>query len=439
MHAVSKKLSPNPVEYSQAWYPDYYFIKPRDQIAQKYQSESRDVARPEHHCLITGPGHVSVDIPSDIFLCLKCCVGPATFTASLKLAARMFRNFLINGLLVLGSLLFCLVVGEIVCRIFFPDTRLRFMVDQELMLALEPNQEGFIYLTDGSRAPKVRVNELGLRGGSFNEAAGRRVLFLGDSFTFGSGVEEGESFVSLVDNALGDEISAVNGGHPGFGIYQIEILFNRLNPTVRPELVVVVIWENLLLRQRHSKEGHEEFLKRSEKLNRLKSISVLGTHLYRIFERVSLGFGAENIVFTLQEKKEPKFSRQWLYDRAIRLDSERLLRINKTVRSQGGRLVVVFWPREGYIVDAVETEFSAEITSRLEKFGRENGIPTYSVQNSFQSYPPEELNIPNDGHPTPLAHCLVARELMNILEENGYTIKKPIYCSGTAPARMNAL
>ena len=142
----------------------------------------------------------------------------------------MFRRFLLNGALVLGSTFFCLVVGEIVCRIFFPDTRLRYEADQDVLAAIAPNQDGFIYLSDGSRAPRVRINELGLRGASLAEASERRVLFLGDSFTFGSGVTEDESFVSLVDEALGEEVTAVNGGHPGYGIYQMEIKFQRLSP-----------------------------------------------------------------------------------------------------------------------------------------------------------------------------------------------------------------
>lgn len=351
----------------------------------------------------------------------------------------MFRNLLLNGLLVLGSLLFCLVVGEIVCRVFFPDTILRYLTDQELLAALEPNQEGFLYLADGSRAPKARINELGLRGPSLEGAPERRVLFLGDSFTFGSGVKEEESFVTLVGSALGEDISVVNGAQPGYGIYQMEILFQRLNPIVRPELVVMVIWESSLLRQRHTEKGHEDFLKRSEKRNRLKSISVLGTHLFRMYERISLSFGAEDNVVALQETKKPKYSREVLYERAVRLDSERLLRINEIVRSQGGQFVIVFWPREGYVVDAVDTDLSAEIASRLEEFGKDNGIAIYSVQDALQPYPPEELTILNDGHPTTLSHCLVSRKLESIFEELGYSPIRPVRCADAEPPRENEL
>ncbi|MCP4466207.1 MAG: hypothetical protein GY813_05600 [Halieaceae bacterium] len=341
----------------------------------------------------------------------------------------MLRKFLLNGALVLTSTLFCLVVGEIICRLFFPDARLRYEADQDVLAAIAPSQNGFIYLSDGSRAPEARINELGLRGASLAEASERRVLFLGDSFTFGSGVREEESFVSLIDGALGEEVTAVNGGHPGYGIYQMEIKFQRLSPVLRPELVVLIIWESFLLRQRHTKEGHQAFIARMEKLNRLKSLSVLGTYVYRLYEQIALRFDAKNLVVALQETKEPQFSNEVLHRRAVRLDSERILRMNDMVRAGGGEFAIVFWPREGYVVDNVEIEMSAGLSAQFEEFAEANGIPFFSVQGAFESYPAAALNIPNDGHPTPFAHCLVARELAGIFEELGHPLERPVSCA----------
>ena len=133
----------------------------------------------------------------------------------------MIRKILSNGLLLTASFLFCLVVGEIVCRLFFPDTKLKYVDDSEILARFEPSQEGFLPLADGSPGPRIRINELGLRGKTIKEMSRKRILFLGDSFTFGSGVEEDGTFPALVEYALGDEISVVNGGQPGYGIYQM--------------------------------------------------------------------------------------------------------------------------------------------------------------------------------------------------------------------------
>lgn len=340
----------------------------------------------------------------------------------------MLRNLFLNTLLILGSFLVCLVIAEIVSRLFFPDTRIRYVPDDELLAVLEPNQEGFIYLSDGSRAPEVRINELGLRGASPEKSAPRRVLVLGDSFTFGSGVEEAEMFTTVLNASLGEEVSVVNAGHPGYGIYQIEILFQRLYPQLQPDVVVLVIWESLILRQRYTKQGHEDFVAQLKKMNLLKSLSVFGTHIYRLYEQVALSYGADDMVVALQATKESELSDEFLYERAVRLDSERILRINETVQSKGGKFVLVVWPRKGYVENDVDTHMSDWLTDQYEAFGIRNNIPTFTVQDVLQPFPPEDLTIPNDGHPTALAHCLVARRLGEIMTELGYPAKQPVRC-----------
>ena len=340
----------------------------------------------------------------------------------------MVRNLLLNTSLVIGSLLLFLVVGEIGCRVFFPDPKLKYKNDPELLARFEPNQEGIIYLGDGSRSPKIRINELGMRGKNLNEASKRRILFLGDSFTFGSGVAEDKSFPALVEYAVGDYISVVNGGQPGYGIYQMEGLFRRLGPIIRPELVVVVIWEGLFLRQPLSEAEHENFLRRSTRLKKLKSISVLGTHVYRIYERLLLRFGAKKFVVTLNERKKASIPLQEQYHRAVKADEERLLKIGDMARSHGGRLVLVFWPRKGF-VGADNTLMSSELTSMLKDFSKKNQIPFYSVQDTLEDYSSEKLLIPFDWHPTSLAHCLVAEKLVSSLQDLGYRTNKSFDCA----------
>jgi hypothetical protein len=343
----------------------------------------------------------------------------------------MFRKLLINSLLSLCSLLFCLIVAEMVCRIFFPDTRLKYEADPELLVRFKPNQDGFINLNNGLSAQRVRINELGLRGTNLQNTSSRRILFLGDSFTFGLGVEENESFATLVGYALGEDISVINGGQPGYGIYQMEALLRGLAPIVRPELVVVTIWQYLLLRQPLSEWQRNMFFEKSEKIQRLKSVSVLGTHLYRMYERLLLSFEFDYFLPILRGPRlhnEPDAPGHEEYRHALEADSVRLLTICDTAHSYGAKLMLVFWPREGFST-AEKGGISTELISELEILGENNQIPFYSVQNTLEAYPPEKLVIPFDGHPTPFAHCLVARKLMSALEELGYHPKRSIICT----------
>ena len=323
---------------------------------------------------------------------------------------------------------------EVFTRIFFPDMNLEYENDPELLAKFKPSQNGFLILADGLRTPTIRINNLGLRGKDLEEYSSRRILFLGDSFTFGSGVEEGKTFPMLIDYALGDNISVVNAGQPGYGIYQMEALFRRLAPLVRPELLIVVIWEGLFLRQPLSELERETFLKRSTKLKKLKSISVLGTHVYRMYERLLMRFGAENLVISLSERIDAGIKIQVQYRRAFDADRERLLNINTIARLHGSKLILVFWPRKGFVLGGNDA-MSSELTFKLREFSVKHQIPFYSVQDTLEAYSPTVLLIPNDWHPTPLAHCLVSKKLIISLSDLGYFAIRPVHCAGEEPAR----
>ncbi len=105
-----------------------------------------------------------------------------------------------------------------------------------------------------------------------------------------------------------------------------------------------------------------------------------------------------------------------------------------TVESGGGKFAIVFWPRADYVEGDVETGMSAWLTARFEEFGRDNAIPTFFLQGTFRPYPKDRLNIPRDGHPTPLAHCLVARDLTGLFETFGYPVKAPVHCAAPTVA-----
>lgn len=65
---------------------------------------------------------------------------------------------------------------------------------------------------------EMRINSLGLRGGE--PRPGRRVLFVGDSHLFGQTVGETETIPVLVEAALPPDRAALNGGTPGYDLFQ---------------------------------------------------------------------------------------------------------------------------------------------------------------------------------------------------------------------------
>jgi len=83
-------------------------------------------------------------------------------------------------------------------------------------------------------------NSLGFRATREFDAAStpQPIVFLGDSYTFGSGVDDGETFVSLLERQL-ESIPCVNMGIGGFGIDQMWMTLRYYALPLKPRAVVL--------------------------------------------------------------------------------------------------------------------------------------------------------------------------------------------------------
>ena len=90
----------------------------------------------------------------------------------------------------------------------------------------------------------VTINSLGLRGAELtNPKAGKRLLCMGDSITFGYGVGDDESYpYDLGKDLKGWDV--VNGGVTGFTSHQVLADLRRLAPIVQPDVVTILIGWN---------------------------------------------------------------------------------------------------------------------------------------------------------------------------------------------------
>jgi|GEM_PF-2749151 len=110
---------------------------------------------------------------------------------------------------------------------------------------------------------RVRINNLGFRGPDIDpKKKGKRVLVVGDSFTFGWGVPDAATWVQMLDSAQTDAqvLNLGRGGaHPGDHVQ----LLRKALPLLKPDLVVVCILQandlNQLMRMvAYEEEGRPE-------------------------------------------------------------------------------------------------------------------------------------------------------------------------------------
>ena len=96
--------------------------------------------------------------------------------------------------------------------------------------------------SDTGHLVRVRINSRGYRGREYpwDSAAGFRILGLGDSFTFGFGVEEDDSYLARLERALADRhVEVINAGLAGMGPDNEARLLAADGPGLRPDLVLV--------------------------------------------------------------------------------------------------------------------------------------------------------------------------------------------------------
>lgn len=90
---------------------------------------------------------------------------------------------------------------------------------------------------------RVSSDPRGLRAASAVAAPRARVLFLGDSCTFGVGVDDAATLPAEVQRRLGN-VQCTNAGVPGYSALQGRLLLDEIGKAVAPDLVVVTFGFN---------------------------------------------------------------------------------------------------------------------------------------------------------------------------------------------------
>ncbi len=148
----------------------------------------------------------------------------------------------------LFTLFFTFLLGEIVFRIYTPvELPLPGLgrPDSLLGYTMRPNYTG----RQRSREynVKIRTNSFGLRGGEPDRSPSRKnILILGDSFTFGHGVAEEQTYAHRLQEKL-DQVQpgvyqVINAGVMGYDNVQELRFLERYSPVFQPVIAVLSIY-----------------------------------------------------------------------------------------------------------------------------------------------------------------------------------------------------
>jgi len=157
---------------------------------------------------------------------------------------------------VLRTFILLLVIAlfiEIATRVFFVITNRKidsyrnfsfnrepkiYMSDPVLGYRLLPNVSRNAFTSDFTVTYKT--NSMGLREKELENSTKFKILFLGDSLTFGEGIPYGSRFSDLIEKEM-KNVYSINAGVPGYGIHQMYSWLERYGVNLKPDLVVCSI------------------------------------------------------------------------------------------------------------------------------------------------------------------------------------------------------
>jgi lysophospholipase L1-like esterase len=322
---------------------------------------------------------------------------------------------LAGNLAALGAgLLVMLILAEIALRLvdrghpyYSAPEMYQPSADPRVLFEPRPNFDGF------SEGTWVTTNSQGLREREVplqKPAGTRRVLFLGDSVTFGAGVRNDEPYARLLEADLqadgAGQVETINAGVVGYNTIQEQGRLDDSGLAYQPDTVVLTFLVNDLL------ETFSIFDHQYEPTGPLASAKVWlrrNSNLYRFVQDVYWR-AAQEIRRSEDGPTEALRKRDRLEDRLATLDQ-----VIQTTRAHGANFLLVLYPDN--LDDPVSPGPAGEratMRDELIRFAQREQVPYVDLTSALgdvRDPRAREYRLKEDPHPSPAGHRVIAEAL----------------------------
>ena len=164
----------------------------------------------------------------------------------------MKKKYILNIFVLIITILILLLVFEVSLRIFYPQFVLKkshieasipiYKNGENIPWELKPLSEAKHSNIFEEYNTSIKINNFGLRDNKFNarlDKNTKRILLLGDSFTFGFGVEQEETYGSILENLLNKNYTILNAGVGGYSLDMEYIYLKEKGLKFNPDIVIV--------------------------------------------------------------------------------------------------------------------------------------------------------------------------------------------------------
>jgi lysophospholipase L1-like esterase len=265
----------------------------------------------------------------------------------------------------------------------------------------------------------VRINSQGFRDDrepALEPPAGvERIVAVGDSFTFGQGVELAETYPFQLGRRLGNA-EVLNLGVPGYGVDQQYLMMRSRGLCYRPALVVLGIHTPDIFRSEaavHNGYGKPVFRLRNGHL-KLTNVPVPPPGAASPPPRPGLLNRSVLLGMVSTRLKRHGLGEVWGVTEGL------LLRAAREAEAADARLLVVLLPtRHAIYGSPLERGSAADTRGRIARILRTEGIDYLDLAPSLSAAAAanrdEPLYYPQDGHFTPAGHRVAAEALASHL------------------------
>jgi lysophospholipase L1-like esterase len=309
-------------------------------------------------------------------------------------------------------------LGKILALIFL-ELLLRLMgLPEDPLVYSQPDD--WSYLRSGQFSPPL--NESGFREEHYSQSLfsgdKKRILFLGDSFTFGSGVDNGANrFTDLLEMQHNFEnpdklVHIYNAGIPGTEPSDWIEYLNQLLDTYEPHQVYAVFFLRDGTDICTSLWCHNDLIneiKSNYQEKKLYEYSHLARYYFNIQIIRDFNQAYINMIYRayLGNESETSFWQQ---------QKGSLLELQEVCQANDLDFILIIFP----ILYELNNKYPFEpVENEIIQFANEANIPVFSLRESFMGQRAESLWVSqNDQHPNSKGHTIAAEALYPILISN---------------------
>lgn len=333
----------------------------------------------------------------------------------------MNKTVIQNLLLVLGSFIVALSLAEIVLRVALPAPitwkypQESYLFDAEIGHTLRPKQQAFTH------DKAVSINSQGLRDVEYSLKTAKhvtRILALGDSQTFGNGINIESTWPKQLEVKLNGQTGAgdfevLNAGIPATDTWQHDILLQRLISIYRPDIVVLAFYVNDIVTKPPTiinlQSDTSGALK--QRIIYLAKRSTLLTCMKAAYDALLLSNTPRSLVFDalLAGKSGPAINQRW------KQAEQSLLSMNERATRNDVTLIVVSLPRRDQIDGRLPPQkYNERLSTMMQRTGVNFKNLYGPLRTAFEDHG-NSLFIPWDGHHTASANRVIAIEVADSL------------------------